>query len=199
LYVYNGCPLAVACQYPWARQLSQDFGALSRDRIVARREGLIIWRPQQSGAKFADIPDAPLPEQERAARLRQMKSLSGQFQSTMLGWKSDNTDREDLRLLPRPLYRYQPTAGQIIDGAVFAFAMGTDPESLLLIEAVKRDGAAVWQYAFARRTSGELEGRHRGQVVWHADRYPAMRDVTKPDFSVGYPLPPDLEPPTDAP
>ena len=41
--------------------------------------------------------------------------LAEQFQSTMLGWKADNTDREELRLLSRPLFRYEPVEGPIND------------------------------------------------------------------------------------
>ena len=128
-----------------------------------------------------------------------MKSLAEQFQSTLVGWKLDDSDREELRLLPRPLYRYQlkdvPDAeGMVVDGAVFAFVMGTDPESLLLIEAVREREATKWQSAFARRTSGELEGRHREQVVWKAPRFPATNDPRKPHFSVAAPIPPQLLP-----
>jgi hypothetical protein len=199
LFVHEGRPLAVACFYPWEGQLGHDFSATCRQRIVARRDGTVIWQPQEPGIKFAEIPDAPPPAKGPAQRLRQMKSLAEQFSSTMLGWKADSTDREELRLLPRPLYRYEPTSGPLVDGAMFAFVMGTDPESLLLIEAVKQGDAAQWQYAFVRRTSGELEGRHRGKVVWQAERFPDTHDPRKPDFSFGLPIPPELLPPNDKP
>ncbi|MCI0361335.1 MAG: hypothetical protein L0211_22865 [Planctomycetaceae bacterium] len=201
LYIFEGQPLAAACLYPWEKRLIHDFESISRGKIVARQESQLVWQPQESGVTFAPIPEAPAPEATRALRLRQMKSLAEQFQSAMLGWKADSTDREELRMLPRPLYRYEPKEMSgaakgpvVIDGAVFAFVMGTDPESLLLIEAVKKDGTAVWEYGFARRTSGELEGRHNGNVVWHADRYPESRDPAKPHFSVSQPIPPELLP-----
>jgi hypothetical protein len=194
LYVHEGKPLAAACVYPWARRLEHDFESLSRERIAARQNGQVIWQPQQPGVAFADIPDAPALEAARPQRLRQMKSLAERFQATMLGWKADSTDREELRLLSRPLFRYDPKGGSVIDGAVFAFAMGTDPEALLLIEAVKDGEAARWQYAFARRTSGELEGRLDGAVVWKAPRYPPQYDPRLPHFTIGAPLPADLAP-----
>jgi hypothetical protein len=199
LYVFEGKPLAAACLYPWDKRLVHDFEALSRGKIVARQNSQLVWQPQESGVKFAPIPEAPPPEATTTQRLRQMKSLSEQFQSAMLGWKADNTDREELRLLPRPLYRYEPKESEgkgptVFDGAVFAFVMGTDPESLLLIEAVKQGNKSAWEYGFARRTSGELEGRHKGNVVWHADRYPQTRDPAKPHFSIGQPIPPELLP-----
>ena len=205
IYVFEGRPLAAACLYPWDKRLIHDcealgrFDSLGRGKIVARRDGQLIWQPQKSGVLFAPISDAPTPETTPAARLRQMKSLAEQFQSTMLGWKSDSTDREELRMLPRPLYRYEPkddpaADNAVIDGAVFAFVMGTDPESLLLIEAVRRGDKTSWEFGFARRTSGELEGRHNDKVVWHADRYPQTTDPAQPHFSVGAPIPPELLP-----
>ena len=192
LYVFRGRPLATACLYPWDHKLVQDFESLSRFSIVGKKDGTVIWHPQQPSVSFSPIPDAPAPEATRAQRLRQLRTLSEQFQSVMLGWKADNTDREQLRLLPKPLYRYEPKGGPVIDGAVFAFVMGTDPESLLLIEAVEHGDTARWEFAFARRTSGELEGRHRDKVVWHAARYPAMKDPNQPRISVGTPIPPAL-------
>ena len=194
LYIYQGRPLAAACLYPWAGELVHDFQSMSRDKIVARFEGAIVWQPQESPFKFADIADAPAPAETPAQRLRQMKKLAEEFQSTMVGWKADNTDREELRLLSRPLFRYEPNEGAVVDGAVFAFVMGTDPESLLLIEAVRQDSSPVWKYAFVRRTSGELDGRHRGTVVWTAARYPPSGDPTQPGYSLRRPIPPELLP-----
>jgi hypothetical protein len=199
IYVFEGRPLAAACLYPWEKRLIHDLEGLSRGQIVARKDEQLIWQPQTSGVTFAPIPEAPTPEATPTARLRQMKSLAAEFQSSMLGWKADSTDREELRLLPRPLYRYEPKGDSgekpaVIDGAVFAFVMGTDPESLLLIEAVKRGDQETWEFGFARRTSGELEGRHKDKIVWHANRYPPNTDRAQPHFSIGTPIPPELLP-----
>jgi hypothetical protein len=197
LYTHQGRPVAAACLYPWEGKLIHDFEAIARHPAIARRDGRVVWEPQKSGVVYADIPDAPAPESTRAGRLRQMKSLAEQFDTTLVGWKADNTDREELRLLPRPLYRYEaddPTEakGAIVDGAVFAFVMGTDPETLLLIEAVDDGNTTKWQYAFARRTSGELEGRLDGRIVWTAPRYPVDADPRLPHFSLRTPIPRQL-------
>jgi hypothetical protein len=192
LYVHAGRPLAAACFYPWQGRLIYDMEAISRDAIVGRRDGAVAWRPAARGVAFAEIPDASSPGASRAQRLRQMKDLAEEFQSTMMGWKEDDSDREELRLLPRPLFRYGPAEGEIVDGAVFAFVMGTDPESLLLLEAVKDGAGARWEYSFARRTSGQLEGRYRGKVVWTAAKYPETRDPRQPHFSLDAPIPPHL-------
>jgi hypothetical protein len=185
IYVANGRPYAAACVYPWSKRLEHDFESLSRGPLVARREGQIIWQPQTAGVSFADIPEAHAPEASPAARLRQMKTLAERFSGILLGWKVDNSDREELRLLPRPLYRYETKGGEVLDGAVFAFAMGTDPEILLLIEAVKVEDQPRWQFAFARRTSGELEGRLDGKAVWTAKRFPEQSNPMKPHYTRG--------------
>ncbi|MGI8980961.1 MAG: hypothetical protein ACR2FY_17170 [Pirellulaceae bacterium] len=190
LFIHEGRPLAAVCVYPWAKRLEHDFESLSRGKIMAKRDGAVVWQPQQAGVTFADLPDAPAPEGTKTLRLRQMKGLAEKFKATMLGWKVDSTDREELRLLSRPLYRYGPKEGSdLMDGAVFAFVMGTDPEVILLLEAVKGKGAAKWQYGFARRTSGELEARLGEAVVWKAARFPTQNDQRLPHFTRGTPLP----------
>jgi hypothetical protein len=190
LFIHEGRPLAAACVYPWAKHLIHDFESLSRGKLVAKQDGTVVWQPQEPGVTFADIPGAPAPDITKAQRLRQMKNLAEKFKATMLGWKADSTDREELRLLARPLYRYEPKeGGDLMDGAVFAFVMGTDPEVILLLEAVKDKDKAKWQYAFARRTSGELEARMGEAVVWKAARFPEKNDQRLPHFARGTPLP----------
>ena len=125
-------------------------------------------------------------------KIDQMKEMVKSFSSTMLGWNANKTDRELLRLLPRPLYRYENTRGDIIDGSVFAFVQGTDPESLLLLEATKTRDKSKWEYAFVRRTSGELEGRFKDEVVWHAERHPDNTDIRSTYRSLSRPIPPDV-------
>lgn len=193
LFVHSGRPLAAACVFPWAGRLSHDFESLSREKIVGRRDGQVVWQPQTPGVTFADIPEAPAPAASRPLRLRQMKALAEKFQATLVGWKADSSDREELRLLSRPLYRYDPKGGSVSDGAVFAFVMGTDPEVLLLLEAIKEGDVAKWQYAFARRTSGELEGRFQDTVVWKGPRFPQQNDPRQPHFARATPFPPGLQ------
>jgi hypothetical protein len=176
LYLADGCPEAVCCIYPWNDRLNHEFDSLSRGSLIGKRDGDVVWSPAKPGLQFQPVPGADPPNESPVVRLRQMKALSSQFSSTMLGWRADKSDREELRRLPQPLYRYESKRGAVLDGAVFAFVQGTDPESLLLIEAFKKDAGFEWQFAFARRTSGELEARHKDKIVWHADRFPANDD-----------------------
>lgn len=192
LYVADGRPEAVCCIYPWEKNLNHEFDSLSRGSLIAKRDGATVWRPEKAGVQFQPMPDADAPAESPVARLRQMKLFASQFSSTMLGWRADKSDRESLRLLPQPLYRYESRRSDLLDGAVFAFVQGTDPESLLLLEAFKNGDRFDWQFAFARRTSGELEARHKDKIVWHADRFPENNNPQSTHRALSRPLDADV-------
>jgi hypothetical protein len=187
LWAHAGRPVALASIYPWNGYLAHEFVSLSPVKGVNAREGSkVIWSPVAPGVEFRDVPDAPAPAESAVARLAQMKALSDRFKATMTGWKADNSDRAELRLLPKPIYRYDlkdatPSDPDLQDGAVFAFVLGTDPEAVLLLEAVRRDNRARWQYAFARSTYASVEARLGTAVVWTA---PRMFGHHNPDLSM---------------
>ena len=95
-----------------------------------------------------------------------MKALSRDFSATI---KSLEGEVSELRLLPQPLYRYEPKGGEVLDGSLFSFALGTDPEVLLLIEARRIKDAWSWQYAIARFNYAELSAKFKDEQVWHVD------------------------------
>ena len=190
VWTQNGRPEAVASIFPWDGYLCHEFGSLSRDsKLVARDGSLTVWNPSHPGLDFKDIPDTPPPGETPVARLREMRKLAERFHATMTGWKADSSDREELRLLPRALYRYEiPDAkdatARVADGALFGFVMGTDPEVVLAIEAVRDNGKLRWQYAFSRATSGGLEARLGTQIVWTAEKFPPNRDPRAPQVTL---------------
>lgn len=195
LWVNNGRPEASASIYPWEGNLVHDFVSLSPAATLVAREGEgVMWAPGTPGVQFKDIPNAPPPAETASARLRQMKLLADRFAVTMTGWKPDRSDREDLRMLPKPLYRTEanttPASGASwIDSGVFGFVQGTDPEAILLLEAVRKDGRPHWQYAFARATAAGLEGRLDKSIVWAVDFLEGQPTSQKPQMTVRHPLP----------
>jgi hypothetical protein len=190
VWPHNGRPIAMASIYPWNGKMTHEFDSLSRDnKLVAREKDRVIWSPQAAGVEFKDVPKAPPPAKTPAERLRQMKVLAEGFQATMTGWAGNDSDREALRLLPRPLHRYDLANAKdpdpkLIDGALFAFVLGTDPEVVLVLEAVGTAEQAAWQYACVRATSGGLEVRHGDELVWSAAKHPANRDPKLPHFAM---------------
>jgi len=187
----RGRPIAVASVYPWDGKLMYEFDSLARDaKMVAREKDRVIWSPEAAGVELNDVPGAPKPGKTPAERLRQMKALADGFKATMTGWAANDSDQEVLRLLPRPLYRYDLAKAKdpdpkLIDGALFAFVLGTDPEVVLVLEAVGTAEDAVWQFACVRATSGGLEVKHGDKQVWTASKHPPGRDPKLPHFAYG--------------
>jgi hypothetical protein len=189
VWTQAGRPLAQASIYPWQGRLVHEFGSLtSAKEIEATDEGQPIWRPQTDGVSFQVLADGPEPADSGPGRLRQMKQIAGRFQAVMTGWRADRSDRETLRLLAKELYRYDAAAlkssqSAIIDGAMFGFVQGTDPEVTMLLQAEKVEGKLRWKYAFARATSGGLQVMLGDKEVWSAERNYQQRDPEAPNYN----------------
>ena len=195
LWVHDGRPAAAASVFALG-QLCHEFVSLSPAAgLVAHDGDRLVWSPSVAGVEFRRVPDAPAPAESPAGRLRQMKALARRFTATLTGWKSSENRREELRLLPQQLYRCDLKAAgathpDLRDGAVFAFVQGTDPEVLLLLEAVAQsDGTPGWQYAFARATSGGLEAQLDGKLVWKVEQMFDDKSPSKPQIVLRSVLP----------
>jgi hypothetical protein len=189
VWTQAGRPAAFASVYPWTGRLVHELETVSRTPLSMSRDGHVEWRPT-TGLEYRPIPDAPVPDIKPVARLREMKELADRFKVTMLGWNRDDSDREELRRLPKEFFRQKPEAGGVLDGAVFGFVKGTDPEAVLMIEAVlgQGDKPAGYEFAFARATSGGLEARLGDEVVWTVEKHTSRRDPTGLSFSASRPL-----------
>jgi hypothetical protein len=145
-------------------QWRHEFTSLSTGTFTATEGGKARWLPMVPGVTFQSIPGAPKPADTPQQRLRQMHTLAAEFRAEDdfwgRGWNA-------LRLLPRPISRYGKAGGKPEDGAMFAFVLGTDPESFLFIEARPGAQGLEWQYAFAPMTCWALKAEHKGRPVWN--------------------------------
>jgi hypothetical protein len=143
--------------------LHHEFHSLSAKRLSARGANGRTWSPDQAGLEFNPVPDAAKPASSPLGRKRQMRDIADQFQA-------DKTDRQEvqrtLRMLTQPLYRYESTRDDVLDGALFAFVEGTDPEVLLLVEARQTGERYEWQYALSRLNSVRLQAKYKDRSVW---------------------------------
>jgi hypothetical protein len=165
LWTAKGVPVATCCIW-WSspQTVHLAFGSLTEKPIRAEKQGRTIWHSAKPGLEYRDVPDAPAVARSAATRLTQLRNIAREF-SAVLVFGDQGT--EELRLLPQPLYRYPGDDSSIKDGAVFAFATGTDPELILQIEAVSgNDDALRWRYAATRRTSGALRLSHQDKAIW---------------------------------
>lgn len=155
------------------RKLYHEFHSLSLSVLDVSRSGThaSTWTPMAPGIELAALPGAPRPARTGAQRLSQMRALARDFSAST---RDRSEKRLELRLLPQPLYRYESTEPDVLDGALFAFVTATDPEALLVIEARKHaqlDGPA-WDYAICRLTDLGLLVRHKGKDVFTAPLIP---------------------------
>ena len=170
LWTVDGRPEALASFYRWyvdQQKFHAEFKSLSTEPLQATRGGEVAWEPSKPDLEFRTLKDKAQPADGASARLRQMRDIARRFSGKVVPPTESATS---LRLLTQPLYRYEKTPPDVIDGALFAFVQGTDPEILLLIEAVREEKRTVWKYAVARLNMFELHLALDDEEVWSAKR-----------------------------
>jgi hypothetical protein len=160
-----------------------EFTSLAPTTLTAVRSGQTWWAPTVPGIDFKPLPGAPKPAESVAQRARQMRALAEGFRA------SDNFGGKgwsELRLLPTPISRYGESGTKLVDGALFAFVIGTDPEVFLFLEARTGKEDLQWDYALAPMTVFAVKGSYQGKAVWELpDRHDAW-DPSKPFFDKSY-------------
>ena len=173
----GGRPTVIASIYKWYQPYTHsthEFQSLSSGPIVGLRDNQNDWRCSKPGVDWKPVPGAPAPGRTRAQRLTQMRLIAKRFSLQM-------TDKEGsvetLRILSQPLYRFPNPAGKshlagnVADSALFAFARGTDPEALLLLEfRNEEDKKPTLYYAWARSNFLPMAASYDGEPVWEVDR-----------------------------
>lgn len=149
---------------PELRKLNYEWHSLSVESVTAQRAGEQLWDSAEPGVEWQPI-GTQLPAGSRALRLTQMRRLAQSLASDI------DVEEGELRLMSQPLYRYPEGTPNVLDGALFAFVMGTDPEVFVLLEATG-DGAdqTGWQIAFARFTNWPVSVLRDQRELWSCDR-----------------------------
>ncbi len=167
IWTAKGRPEAIVSIHKWynlrGQPIDQEFHSLSLGELRAERDNRQVWSPSTAGIELKPIPGAPEPDVSAQHRLRQMRSLAREFKVTEIYGKRGPTE---LRLLSQPIYRYESTSPDLLDGALFGFVQATDPDVFLLIEARRKDSGHQWQFGLARMTSYALQVRYKNQEVW---------------------------------
>jgi hypothetical protein len=135
-----------------------------RDDLQCTQAGSAIWVPEDSTSVVVPVTGLAPPRETRAGRLLQMRELAGSFEIEDQ-WGEDQEELYQLRLLPRPLFRYEAPAEHVIDGAIFGYSQGTNPEAVVVIEAVETDSAREWRCQVSRLTGYAVTARRNGDVV----------------------------------
>ena len=170
VWVFEGRPVVIGGVFSNPagnnrRDIMHEFHALGPDRLFPNfRESASKWLPS-AGVTLLPLPDSPKVEATPAKRMLQLRAIARDFTAN----STDNEkQRWDLRLLPKPLYRYEKPQGNVIDGALLALVSdaGTDPEIILILEARKEDDRTAWYYRTVRLSISDLYVDYKGSRVW---------------------------------
>lgn len=147
------------------RDIMHEFHALGPDRLFPNfKDSESKWLPA-AGVTLLPLPNSPKVEDSFGKRTLQLRAIARDFTAN----STDNENqRWELRLLPKPLYRYDKSQGDIIDGALLAFVSdaGTDPEIILILEGRKEQDRTLWYYRTVRLSISDLYVDHLGKRVW---------------------------------
>ena len=158
------------------RSLNHEFHSLSTATLIVDRPGgAHTWTPKAPGVELTRFAGGPDPARTPSLRLAQMRELTRSFTATTEDLEGK---RWELRLLSQPLYRYESTDPDVLDGAVFAFvtSAGTDPEVIVVVECRKPSGLPdqppAWHHAVARFSDLRLTVRLKGKEIFKGDPIP---------------------------
>ena len=179
----RGRPVAVLEMFrqPDGLVWNQAFHTTSDTPIKMTTANGETWTPQANSLKIQRLPDAPTPAETPAARIRQMKAFAQKFSAHEF-WTLTDRPRHELRLLTAPVHRYEDSEHQLIDGAMFIIAQGTNPEVTLFLEAVQPpdESKPIWQYGLGRTGLAEIVVLYNDKEVFRA---PPLRTEIFPNTS----------------
>jgi hypothetical protein len=161
----------------WAYELN----SLSADSLASTHRGSPYWSPNRPGLEYHRLEgnDVPKPAASATLRARQMRSIAQDFHVT--DYFKDKSWTE-LRLLPTPIARYGRENAAVIDGALFAFVTGTDPEACVLVEARQGKNGPEWFYALGSFSCWSLKGEYKNKEVWDLPRRWPNGNLNEPYF-----------------
>jgi hypothetical protein len=172
----NGRPAALGqFFFNFQKKWVNEFTIIPENDVTIMRSGNEFWKPTDYVCKFTDLPRSPVPDAKPALRLTQMRAIAADF--SVVDHFGPQPVKQNLRLLSQPVYRYSEE-GKILDGALFIFALGTDPECALLIEAYKVETSTRYRYALAPMSIYKLETRYKDDLVWSVERRHTGRNST---------------------
>ena len=154
-----------------------EIASLADQRIAARHDTDLNWTGRSPGLVCQTLADVDPPAATAPRRLTQMKSL---FRTFTAHESAVIEGRIQLRQLTSPLHRYSQADAGILDGAIFAFANGTNPEVLAVLEAhAAGDAKPRWRCSFAQMTGGAVTILQGDKEIWSCTEAdpPAARDT----------------------
>jgi hypothetical protein len=177
LWLNEKRPIACGGIFIWldgdTKVLGREFHSFDARSIKASYDGRELWKFRGAGVKFQTLPGNWPTAVSESLRLRKIKQFASRFRITI---SNSGEGSEITRLLPTPLYRYRHDASGVVDGLVFGFVQGNDPEALLLVEVGSGNASrSQLRFAIARCTTWAVNAELDGNLVYNAPRYDYRR------------------------
>ena len=158
------------------------FASFSLGRLSAHWPGGRRFESTEPAIAFQRLPGAAAPADGKLRWGLSARGLARMFSAEIRD--AATGDREQMRLLPRPIYEYEVSGIDTGRGAVFAFATyGTNPDLLFALESrTVGSGEPEWRYAVARMTNGGVTLLYDGREIWRVDQV-SSRDGVLPTWT----------------
>jgi len=153
----------------------RSFTSIAREPFHLTGDGAARWSSPEAGIAPARVGDVAVPAATENARLVQMRGIARRYQLQSV-WGEQESGEWELRLLPTPMMRYTSPEAGVIDGAVFGYAQGTNPEAIAVIEAIQGKEGPEWQSAPARLSGYSIRGSFDGEKILDTPRINVTRD-----------------------
>jgi len=168
--------------------MAQEFAKITTEPVWVKRGNNLVWQPMETWITFQALDGAPEPAKTANLRLPQFRKEAQRF-SVVDDFEVEQVPTPNhLRLLAQPLLRYSDVqqGGDIVDGAVFSFVLGTNPEANLFLEIYKDGDALRWRYAWTPMTIYALEAKLDDQSVWVKPPYKQFCNAQGPYYACQY-------------
>lgn len=187
VYLTEGRPVGfVEIQLHASGTIIHEFSSVLDKDVELQRDSKSFWTPADTWSKYLRIESMPPPAPKKTQRLLQMKMLARKFAILdQFGFQDDDITPYTLRLMPNPIYRIEENEA-LIDGACFVFAQGTNPEAVLLVEAVREDERSVYRCLIVPSTIYALRATFDGDVVWQKPRHKVFNEKKGPYLAGRY-------------
>lgn len=200
LWTEDGRPACIGSVYRW---FTPEWGATLEvsslvDRpVAARQREREFWKPPAAAIRWEPLAGKEPPADTPAARLIQMRRILRDFAATLRDTRrTEEPVERRLRLMPQPLFRYPPpsTTATYLDGAMFSFVEGTDPEVLILLEcdaaaagaAPAKGAESAWRWGAVRMNMDSQSVSVAGRAAWSADALELARVLSAPAEPYAY-------------
>lgn len=167
-WIERGRPHALVSVERYEKHWGYELIALTTEPLTLKTPLGQTWQPSEAPFEEKVLPEAKVGGTANARR-QQARQLARDFE--MAEYVGLEESRTVLRLIPRPIYEYVDEKSGLLHGSMFAFANGTNPEALLLVEATRSDGAEQWRFGCAPLSTARVEAKIGDRLHWESGRF----------------------------